>query len=198
MGDEGIEELGFETSHLATLDHEEHVPFPHGIAKMPFHPPNAPRHAGRELRDVPLVVVHDATGHQFTHHRPLLDRHQFNAGALHRLLRFEVNGVSLACRRVFVPCLRRCSVFGGGMRGRPMPVGMTAMTSKTERPVCGVPEPADRSEGRRGYDGERPTGQRCDEFDTGDPDTLRAWRHGSGSCFVLGVGRTETNTLWGA
>ena len=100
-----------------------------------------------------------------------------------------------------MPGLRMRSMVRGGMRGRRMPVGMTGMTSMTsqpKRPVRGVPEPADRSEGRRGHDGERPTGQRCDEFDTGDPDTLRAWRHGSGSWFVLGATRTETNTLGGA
>ena len=86
VGDERIEKLGLQTSHLAALDDEEHVTLFHGVAQVLLHPPDAPRHAGRELCDMSLVVVHDAAGHQFTHHWPFLDRHQFDAGAFHRLL----------------------------------------------------------------------------------------------------------------
>ena len=75
-------------------------------------------------------------------------------------------------------------MIGGRMRGRTV---CRSVTAEAERPVRGMPEPADRGEGRRGHDAERPVRQGGDQLNASDPGTLRAWRHGGSS--VRGVAR---------
>jgi hypothetical protein len=62
-----------------------------------LHPPNAPRHASRELRDLPFVVGDHTVHLELAHQRPLLDRHQLDARSFQSLLRSKADRPGVGC-----------------------------------------------------------------------------------------------------